>query len=96
MDVGRPFANIVIADFLRDIEADAAYPNREFIPKRDAFELSENHFIKIYRVNKDLADNIINYVEEFRPTRRQSAFDATTKVKRKQFLFFNRRDFFNQ
>lgn len=80
MDLGRPFANIVIGDFLRDMENDAEYPNRPLTRPQDAFELSDHKFIQIYRVNKDMADNIIEKMEELYPQKRRSAIDATTKV----------------
>ncbi|XP_051175804.1 putative nuclease HARBI1, partial [Leptopilina boulardi] len=81
MNLGiRPFANVLVADFLRDVERDAEFARQEFRRPLDPFELPDHQFVQIYRLNKEMVDNIIDGMENFVPQRRVSAIDVSTKV----------------
>ena len=75
-----PLLNLAAAHLLEDAELDAEQPDRHFLPRGDPFELPDHQFVKLYCLNKDLVDNIIDRVSEFHPQRRMSPIDVSTKV----------------
>lgn len=54
---------------------------RRFHIRDDPFELSDNEFIRLFRLNKAAATNLINIVEpHLYPQKRISAMNSVTKV----------------
>ena len=80
MALWRPLLSLTAAQLLEDAELDAEQPYRHFLPRGDPFELPDHQFVKLYRLNKDLADNIIVRVNEFHPQQRKSPIDVSTKI----------------
>lgn len=77
--VGARF--IVIINDIEDAEDQAQEPIRRFYQQEPSFELSETKFIKLFRLSKELARNLIQMVTPFMeaPTR-ASALSIQTKV----------------
>ena len=80
MALSRPLLNLATAQLLNDAELDAKQLDRHFLPRSDPFELHDHQFVKLYRLNKDLVDNIIDRVSEFHPQRRISHINVSAKV----------------
>ena len=73
MALWRPLLNLAAAQLLKDAELDAEpQDDRHFHPRGDRVELPDHQVVKLYRLNKDLVDNIIDRVVEFHPQRRMS------------------------
>lgn len=55
--------------------------NRRFFDKYDPFELSDKAFVRLFRLNKSMVDELIDRLDPFlvQPTR-ASALDSVTKV----------------
>ena len=79
MALWRPLLNVAAAQLLGDAELDAEQPDCHLLPRGDPFELPDHQFVKLYRLNKDLVDNIIDRVNEFHSQRRMSPIDVSTK-----------------
>ena len=55
--------------------------NRIFYATQNAFELSDRQFIKIFRLNKETASNLIHVAERYMPREtRISSLNVSTKV----------------
>ena len=80
MALRRPLLNLAAAQSLEDAELDAEQLDRHFLPRGDPFELPDHQFVKLYRLTKDLVDNIIDRVRKFHPQRRMAPIDVSTKV----------------
>lgn len=75
--------NINALEMLENAEiADRAPPlRRVYNVRQDAFEMSDMKFRRLFRLNKDLAANVIDIYDEIgRPPSRSSAIDNETKV----------------
>lgn len=60
-----------------------ARKRRVFHARKDPFELSNKDFIRLYRVNKRIMENVIDIVSNYTDEpRRVSALDVTTQVKK--------------
>ena len=59
MALWRPLLNLAAAQLLKDAELDAKQPDCHFLPRGDSFDLPDHQFVKLYRLNKDLVDNIM-------------------------------------
>ena len=68
MALWKPLLNLAAAQLLEDAELDAEEPNHHFLPRGDPFELPDHQFVKLYRLNKGLVDNIIDRVNGGSPT----------------------------
>lgn len=54
---------------------------RNYNNRFDAFELSDSRFVKLFRLNKPLVQDLIDNLSPFIPEpNRSSALDVTTKV----------------
>lgn len=72
---------LVVLDDLQDAVEQDNDPPRVFLRKEDAFGLADAKFIKFFRVNKELAEFLIDLLGPFlmHPTRR-SGLSVETKV----------------
>ena len=76
-----PLLNLAATQLHEDAELYAGQrSDRHFLPRGGPFELPDHQFVKLYHLNKDLVDNIIDRVNEFHPQRRMSSIDVSTKV----------------
>ncbi len=66
---------------LEDAEYRASDYNRRFFDKYDPFELSDKTFVRLFRLNKVMVDDLIDRLDPFllQPSR-SSALDSVTKV----------------
>lgn len=66
---------------LEDAEYRAMDYNRRFFDKYDPFELSDKTFVKLFRINKAMVDELVDRLDPFlvQPSR-ASALDSVTKV----------------
>ena len=75
--------NLGALHLLEEAEIRAMRRPRLFHARDDPFELSNKDFIRLYRVNKEITENILNIVSEYNnEPRRASALDITTQVKK--------------
>lgn len=72
--------NLEAVRLLEEVEV-RARERRLFNERKDPFELSDKEFIRLYRVNKRIMENVIDIVSEYIGERRLSALGATTQVK---------------
>ncbi|XP_048512552.1 putative nuclease HARBI1 isoform X1 [Athalia rosae] len=81
MDLQR-LINWNAVELLENAEILEERPRRIYNRQRDPFELNDDQFIRLFRLNKDLATNIINLFDELHdnPHRRSSALTSETKV----------------
>ena len=76
------YNNLVALQMLNDAGFQNERNDRVFHERDDAFELSDRKFIKLFRLNKNTADNLINTAEQYIPgPTRASALDVSTKVR---------------
>lgn len=75
--------NLEAVRLLEEVEIRAMNRRRLFHARDDPFELSNKDFITLYRVNKRIAENVIDTVTQYldEPSR-SSALDNTTQVKK--------------
>lgn len=63
------------------VEAENSHRSMRTVVAEDAFELSNNKFIKLFRINKVMADDFIDKLTPFmKEPSRKSALDIPTKV----------------
>lgn len=76
--------SIAILAAIRNLE-DAEYRemdyNRRFFDKYDPFELSDKTFVRLFRLNKVMVDELVDRLDPFLVQQsRSSALDSVTKV----------------
>ncbi|XP_067208477.1 uncharacterized protein [Linepithema humile] len=83
--------NLEAIRLLEEVEI-RAVKRRLFHIRDDPFDLFNKEFIKLYRVNKRIAENVINIVDQYfdEPTR-SSALDIVTQVKKIIKLYISTR-----
>lgn len=72
--------NAIIADFIMEVDRDAEFRRQQFRQPLDPFELPDHQFVQIYRLKKDMVDNVVNRMEDFLPQKRVGSIDLSTKV----------------
>lgn len=84
--------NLEAVRLLEEVE-ERAMVRQLFHVRNDPFELSNKDFIRLYRVNKRIAEDVINIVSEYinEQPRRSSALDINTQVNKiiKLFLVYD-------
>lgn len=72
---------LALVELVEEAEIIAQYPDRQFYPRINAFNLSDEKFVKLIRLTKDATRELVNSIIPFvaQPTR-GSALDVTTKV----------------
>lgn len=74
--------NLEAVRLLEEVEI-RARERRVFNARKDPFQLADKEFIRLYRINKRIMENVIDIVSEFIDApRRISALEATTQVKK--------------
>lgn len=75
--------NLEAVRLLEEVEERRAREIPRLYERRDPFQLPDQDFIKLYRVNKHIMENVIDIVSEYinNDPRRLSALNVTTQVK---------------
>jgi hypothetical protein len=73
--------DLIAAFVLEEAELLADRRNRQFRTREDPFSLPDHHFVKLFRLDKDTAMDLIGIVDQYleRPSR-VSALDSTVQV----------------
>lgn len=79
-------ARFLVLNDLLDAEEQEERPIRKFYRRENPFDLTDNKFIKLFRLSKDLVRNLIMLLTPFiqAPTR-TSSLSVELKVKRNSF-----------
>ncbi|XP_046752388.1 putative nuclease HARBI1 [Diprion similis] len=79
--VFRNAVQLRVAELLEDAVNQADVRPRRYNHRCDAFDLPERQFTKLFRLNKRVANHVIDIVEQYSDEpRRSSALDATIQV----------------
>lgn len=88
MELLRYLIDINSINVLQNMESLQDY-RRILHNRNDPFEMRDTEFIKQFRLNKDLVQNVIDIADEFSdPISRKSEIDVETKVNIVNFLLY--------
>lgn len=81
---------VIVLNELEAAEIAAERNPRHIFQKRDPFELSDDKFIKIFRLSKNLVNEFIDDIQPFmQQPSRKSALSIQRKVRIRNVYFYN-------